>query len=154
MDIVKWSTDIKTFVTNSLAPAKLLRLDVDELENAVKVIVEADQLSLAIGKKGQNARLTAKLTGWKIDVQKDEADITFEEKIARATAQLAAIEGIGQENAARLVAAGFLTLEGILAAEIQDLVDVEGFDADTAGQVRAAAEAAFERENGKAGDDA
>ncbi|HOU21018.1 MAG: transcription termination/antitermination protein NusA [Kiritimatiellae bacterium] len=154
VDIVKWSTDIKTFVTNSLAPAKLLRLDVDELENAVKVIVEADQLSLAIGKKGQNARLTAKLTGWKIDVQKDEADITFEEKIARATAQLAAIEGIGQENAARLVAAGFLTLEGILAAEIQDLVDVEGFDADTAGQVRAAAEAAFERENGKAGDDA
>ena len=154
VDIVKWSTDIKTFVTNSLAPAKLLRLDVDELENAVKVIVEADQLSLAIGKKGQNARLTAKLTGWKIDVQKDEADITFEEKIARATAQLAAIEGIGQENAARLVAAGFLTLEGILAAEIQDLVDVEGFDADTAGQVRAAAEAAFERENGKAGEDA
>jgi len=154
VDIVKWSTDIKTFVTNSLAPAKLLRLDVGELENAVKVIVEADQLSLAIGKKGQNARLTAKLTGWKIDVQKDEADITFEEKIARATAQLAAIEGIGQENAARLVAAGFLTLEGILAAEIQDLVDVEGFDADTAGQVRAAAEAAFERENGKAGDDA
>ena len=108
VDIVKWSTDIKTFVTNSLAPAKLLRLDVGELENAVKVIVEADQLSLAIGKKGQNARLTAKLTGWKIDVQKDEADITFEEKIARATAQLAAIEGIGQENAARLVAAGFL----------------------------------------------
>lgn len=150
VDIVKWSTDIKTFVTNSLAPAKLLRLEVDEAENAVKVIVEADQLSLAIGKKGQNARLTSKLTGWKIDVQKDEADITFEEKISRATAQLAGVEGIGPENAAKLVASGFLTLEGILAADIQDLVDVEGFDADIAHQVRAAAEAAFERENGKA----
>ena len=150
VDIVKWSTDIKTFVTNSLAPAKLLRLEVDEIENAVKVIVEADQLSLAIGKKGQNARLTAKLTGWKVDIQKDEGDITFEEKIARATDQLAAVEGIGREHAEKLVASGFLTLEGILAAEIQDLVDVEGFDADVAQQVRSAAEAAFERENGKA----
>ncbi len=150
VDIVKWSTDIKTFVTNSLAPAKLLRLEVDEIENAVKVIVEADQLSLAIGKKGQNARLTAKLTGWKVDIQKDEADISFEEKISRATDQLAAVEGIGREHAEKLVASGFLTLEGILAAEIQDLVDVEGFDADVAQQVRSAAEAAFERENGKA----
>ena len=150
VDIVKWSTDIKTFVTNSLAPAKLLRLEVEEAENAVKVIVESDQLSLAIGKKGQNARLTAKLTGWKVDIQKDEGDITFEEKIARATDQLAAVEGIGREHAEKLVAAGFLTLEGILAAEITDLVDVDGFDADVAQQVRAAAEAAFERENGKA----
>ena len=153
VDIVKWSPDIKTFATNALAPAKLLRLEIDELENAVKVIVEADQLSLAIGKKGQNARLTAKLTGWKVDVQKDEGDITFEEKITRATDQLAAIEGIGRENAQHLVAAGFLTLEGILAAEIQDLVDVEGFDADTAQKVRAADEAAFERENGKAAEE-
>ena len=150
VDIVKFSTDIKTFVTNSLAPAKLLRLEVDEAENVVKVIVESDQLSLAIGKKGQNARLTAKLTGWKVDIQKDEGDISFEEKIARATDQLAAVEGIGREHAEKLVAAGFLTLEGILAAEITDLVDVEGFDADAAQQVRAAAEAAFERENGKA----
>ena len=150
VDIVKFSTDIKTFVTNSLAPAKLLRLEVDEAENAVKVIVEADQLSLAIGKKGQNARLTAKLTGWKVDIQKDEGDISFEEKISRATDQLAAVEGIGREHAEKLVASGFLTLEGILAAEIQDLVDVEGFDADVAQQVRTAAEAAFERENGKA----
>ena len=150
VDIVKWSTDIKTFVTNSLAPAKLLRLEIDEAENTVRVIVESDQLSLAIGKKGQNARLTAKLTGWKVDIQKDENDITFEERIARATDQLAAVDGIGRDHAQRLVNAGFLTLEGILAADIQDLVDVEGFDAETAEQVRAAAEAAFERENGKA----
>ena len=153
VDIVKWSPDIKTFVTNALAPAKLMRLEVDEDANSVKVIVEGDQLSLAIGKKGQNARLTAKLTTWKIDIQKDEGDITFEEKIARATDQLAAVEGIGPERAAQLVAAGFLTLEGILAAEIQDLVDVEGFDADAAESVRAAAEAAFESENGKVMDE-
>lgn len=150
VDIVKWSADVKTFVTNSLAPAKLLRLEIEEAENTVHVIVEADQLSLAIGKKGQNARLTAKLSGWKVDIQKDENDITFEERIARATAQLEAVEGIEHDNAVRLVGAGFLTLEGILAADVQDLVDVEGFDADIAEKVRAAAEAAFERENGKA----
>ena len=150
VDIVKWNADIKTFVTNALAPAKLLRLEVDETENTVKVIVESDQLSLAIGKKGQNARLTAKLTGWKVDIQKDENDISFEERITRATDQLAAVPGISRDHAQKLVGAGFLTLEGILAAEIQDLVDVEGFDANTAEQVRAAAEAAFERENGKA----
>ena len=153
VDIVKWSPDIKTFVTNALAPAKLMRLEVEELDNTVKVIVESDQLSLAIGKKGQNARLTAKLTGWKIDIQKDEADITFEERIALATGQLAAIEGIGPEHAGRLVAAGFLTLEGILAADLADLVDVDGFDADIAQQVRAAAETAFESQNGKAADE-
>ena len=154
VDIVKWSLDTKTFVTNSLAPAKLLRLEINELENAVTVIVEADQLSLAIGKKGQNARLTAKLTGWKIDVQKDENDITFEERISRATDQLAAFDGIGAEYAAALVGAGFLTLEGILAAESQDLVDIEGFDAEIADKVRVAAEAAFESENGKAAEEA
>lgn len=153
VDIVKWSPDVKTFVTNALAPAKLLRLEVDELENTVKVIVESDQLSLAIGKKGQNARLTAKLTGWKVDIQKDENDISFEERVTRATEQLAAVEGISQEQAENLVGAGFLTLEGILAAEIQDLVDVEGFDADIAEQVRTAAEAAFENENGKAAEE-
>ncbi len=153
VDIVKWSDDIKTFATNSLAPAKLLRLEINALENAVTVIVEADQLSLAIGKKGQNARLTAKLTGWKIDVQKDENDITFEERISRATEQLGAIEGIGLEHAAKLVGAGFLTLEGILAAESQDLVDIEDFDAEIAEQVRAAAEVAFELENGKAAEE-
>jgi len=153
VDIVKWSPDVQTFVTNSLAPAKLLRLDINDLENTVTVIVEAEQLSLAIGKKGQNARLTAKLTGWKIDIQKDENDITFEERISRATDQLAAIEGIGVEYATALVGGGFLTLEGILAVESQDLVDIEGFDAEIAEKVRKAAEAAFEIENGKAAEE-
>ena len=74
VDIVKWSPDIKVFVTNALAPAKLLRVEVDEGAHTVKVEVEGEQLSLAIGKKGQNARLTAKLTGWKIDIKKQEED--------------------------------------------------------------------------------
>ena len=113
------------------------------------VTVTADQLSLAIGKKGQNARLTAKLTGWKIDIHKDEADIGFEEKVAMAVAGLAKVEGIGAERAQKLVHAGFLTLEGVLAADVADLVQVEGFDEEMAKTVRLAAEKAFEAEQPK-----
>lgn len=153
VDIVRWSADIKTFVTNALAPAKLLRISEDDDGSMVHVTVEADQLSLAIGKKGQNARLTAKLTGWKVDIHRDEGDISFEEKVKLAISQLADVPGIGQENAARLVAAGFLTVEGILAADVQDLVDIDGFTAEIAEQVRTAAEAAFEQENGSGTDD-
>jgi transcription termination/antitermination protein NusA len=149
IDIVRWHDDVKTFVANALAPAKLIRLTVEEETHTVHVVVEADQLSLAIGKKGQNARLTAKITGWKIDIQKDESDISFDEKVARAVADLARVEGIGPERAEKLVHAGFLTLEGILAAELSDLEVLEGFDAETAKAVRDAAGTEYEHQHGK-----
>lgn len=148
IDIVRWNADVRTFVTNSLAPAKLSRIDVDEDLHTVTVTVDPDQLSLAIGKKGQNARLTAKLTGWKIDIQRDEDALGFEEKVALAIERLAAIEGIEAEQAEKLVQSGFLTAEGILAAEADDLEAVEGFDADTAATVRAAVEAWYDQQNG------
>lgn len=142
IDIVRWSDDIRTFVTNALSPAKLLNIEVDERGKGVMVIVDPDQLSLAIGKKGQNARLTSKLTGWRIDIRKDETQVGFEEKVAQATAELAKIAGIGPDRAKKLVEAGFLNLEGIVSAEISDLEAVEGFDTATATDVRAAAEMA------------
>lgn len=140
IDIVRWSDDVKTFVTNALAPAKLVRLNVDEDMHTVNIIVDSDQLSLAIGKKGQNARLTAKLTGWKIDIQKEETDISFEEKVAQAVASLAAVDGIGEQYAELLVQSGFLTLEGIMAAEVEDLESIEGITPEVARQIREAAE--------------
>jgi N utilization substance protein A len=149
IDIVRWNEDIKTFVTNALAPAKLIRVDVEEAEHTVNVMVDTDQLSLAIGKKGQNARLTAKLTGWKVDIRKDEESIGFEEKVAMAVSSLAAIEGLSQEWAERLVQSGFLTPEGILAAEISDLETIEGFDHETALAVRQAVEAVHEKQHGE-----
>jgi transcription termination/antitermination protein NusA len=145
IDIVRWSDDVKTFVTNALAPAKLVRLTIDESMRTVNIIVDADQLSLAIGKKGQNARLTAKLTGWKIDIQKEESDISFEEKVALAVASMAAVDGIGDQNAELLVQSGFLTLEGILAAEIEDLEAIEGITPDVARKIREAAERHFDQ---------
>ncbi len=149
IDIVRWHPDIRTFVANALAPAKLRRLEIDEERQSVDVVVDSDQLSLAIGKKGQNARLTAKLTGWKIDIRRDEAEIGFEEKVAQAVEQLAVVDGIGQQRAEQLVHGGFLSLEGILAAEVQDLLTIEGFDEDAAREVRQAAETAYEKEHGE-----
>lgn len=145
IDIVRWHEDVKTFVTNALAPAKLTRISLDEHTRTVTVVVDPEQLSLAIGKKGQNARLTAKLTGWKIDIQEDETAINFEKRVAMAVAELAKVEGIGAERAGKLVHSGFLTLEGILAAEVEDLTAIEGITEEDAKAIRAAAEAASAR---------
>ena len=143
IDIVRWSDDIRTCITNALSPAKLLKVEiVADKTNVVHVTTEADQLSLAIGKRGQNVRLTSKLLGWKIDIQKDEGAISFEEKVARAIAEMAKVPGIDQANAEKLVQAGFLNIEGILAAEIGDLIENTDFDPETAKAVYEAAAAA------------
>lgn len=79
IDIIPWSTDPKVFVTNSLSPAKVINIDIDEEEHKAIVEVADDQLSLAIGKGGQNVRLAAKLTGWRIDIKGDGKTITSDE---------------------------------------------------------------------------
>jgi transcription antitermination factor NusA-like protein len=90
IDIVEWSEDPILFVTNAISPAKVQRVSiVDDAEKVMEVIVEDKQLSLAIGKKGQNVRLAAKLTGWKIDIKSEE------EKRREVEAQLETLE-IGQ----------------------------------------------------------
>ena len=143
IDIVRWSDDVKTYVTNALSPAKLAKVEIDpDKTKVVHVTTEADQLSLAIGKRGQNVRLSSKLLGWKIDVQKDESNITFEEKVAKAVQLLAAVPGIGPGYAEKLVHAGFLNIEGILAAEVSDIEATGEFDSATAKIIYEAAAAA------------
>lgn len=149
IDIVRWSEDIKTLITNALAPARLKHLDADEQTRSVQVTVDADQLSLAIGKRGQNARLTSKLTGWRVDVQKDEESMDFEERVAVAVERLAKVEGIGEAYAEKLVFSGFLTLEGVLAAELTDLESIDGISADEARAIWSAAEASYIAEHGE-----
>ena len=149
IDIVRWNDDIKVFITNALAPARLKNVDVDEETRTVSVIVDPDQLSLAIGKRGQNARLTSKLTGWRVDVQKDEESMDFEERVAVAVTKLAAIEGIGDAFAQKLVFSGFLTLEGILAAELDDLIAIDGITSEEAQGIWNAAEIAYTNEHGE-----
>lgn len=149
IDIVRWSDDIKTYVSNALSPAKLSKVWVDQhARNVIHVLADAEQLSLAIGKRGQNVRLTAKLIGWRIDVQKEELEATFEEKVKRAVEGLAGVSGIGRANAEKLVKAGFLTVEGILAAEVKDLVDMVGVDESEAQKIHDAAAAIAPQDDG------
>ena len=150
VDIIPWSPDIKTYVTNALSPAKLADLEVDEVARSVRVAVDEDQLSLAIGKKGQNARLTAKLTGWKVDIRRNAPEVSFEDKVVHAVSELAGVPGIGETYAERLVRNGFLGLEGILAAEAGDLVEaVEDLTAEEARAIKLAAEQHFEKSQGR-----
>jgi N utilization substance protein A len=126
VDIIKWDANVKTYIANALSPAQLKAFTVDEPRRRVKIMVAEDQLSLAIGKRGQNARLTSKLTGWQIDIE-PEAVVTlgFEEKVAQAVQNLAAIPGLAPGHADILVHAGFLTLDDVCQVEVADLEQIE-----------------------------
>ena len=151
IDIVEWSEDPVTYVTKALSPAKVQRVTiVDEAEHVMEVMVEDRQLSLAIGKKGQNVRLAAKLTGWKIDIKSDE------EKRKEVEAQLEGLDFVGGavEEAAALTLpdihdevvtalkhAGYTSASQILEAGADALKAIEGFDQETVDAVLAAAAA-------------
>lgn len=148
IDIVEWSEDPVEFVTKALSPARVQRVTiVDDESRVMEVLVEDRQLSLAIGKKGQNVRLAAKLTGWKIDIKSDE------DKKKEVEAQLAGLEfgdaassdaalslpDIHDEVVAALKAAGYTTVEKVRAAGAEALAAIPGFDAETVEAVLAAA---------------
>ncbi|HMO66567.1 MAG TPA: transcription termination factor NusA [Verrucomicrobiota bacterium] len=103
VDIIPWSADIATFVTKALSPAKLKHVTVDEPNRRVTVLVTSDQLSLAIGRRGQNARLSERLTGWSISVEEELVqEIGFDEQYAAAVKLYAGIPGVTGEEAAQL----------------------------------------------------
>jgi N utilization substance protein A len=125
VDVIPWSSDIKAFVTKALEPAQLKSIELQEKGKRVKILVAEDQLSLAIGKRGQNARLTARLTGWEVDIDAEHVVTKgFEEKVAEAVAQIALIPGITREQADALVHAGITRLEDLLSAEASDLAEI------------------------------
>ena len=143
IDIVRWSEDIKQYVAQALAPAKLEGVTIDPDESrTVHVTVASDQLSLAIGKRGQNVRLTSKLTGWRVNIQKSGEEVSFEEQRETAVKELAEVLDISEETAATLVANGFLTTDGIIDAEIPYLQEVTGLDEETVRNIWAAAQGA------------
>jgi N utilization substance protein A len=123
VDLFKWSPNIRELVVEALKPAKLKNLEVDEAAKKVTVHVDEENLSLAIGRRGQNARLTQKLTGWEIDVKKEEevAALGFEQKLAKASEALAQTLQIEQVLAEQFVRGGFLSAEGIAEVEVDDL---------------------------------
>ncbi|HEY9174853.1 MAG TPA: transcription termination factor NusA [Verrucomicrobiae bacterium] len=139
VDIIRWDANIKTYIANALAPAKLKSFEVDEARKRVRILTSEDQLSLAIGKRGQNARLTSKLTGWQVDI---EAEVVlqkgFEEKVAEAVETLAAIPGIAREQADVLVHHGLTRIEDLLQADESDLSEIPEIGEQAAGILEAA----------------
>jgi len=139
VDVIPWSSDIKTFVTKALEPAKLKSIELDEHGKRLKILVAEDQLSLAIGKRGQNARLTARLTGWEVDIDAEQVVLKgFEEKVEEAVKAIAAIPGITREQADVLVHNGILRLEDLLSAEAGDLATIPEIGEQAAALLQAA----------------
>ena len=144
IDIVQWSPDPLQLVQNALNPAKINRVTVlDEEEKLLEVVVSEDQLSLAIGKKGQNVRLAARLTGWKIDI-KSEAEKVREverqmEHLTRSNTLMRELPGVGEATAEKLLEAGFETLEAVAQAETETLAAVPGLSLAKADKLRDAA---------------
>lgn len=125
VDIIKWDPDIRVYVANALAPAKLKSYLVSEERKRVIVQTTEDQLSLAIGKRGQNARLTSRLCGWQVDIELEvAAKMGFDEKVAEAVRQIAAIPGILPAQANALVNAGFHSFSDLTQAEEADLAAI------------------------------
>jgi N utilization substance protein A len=139
VDVIPWSSDIKTFVTKALEPAQLKSVEIDEKGKRLKILVSEDQLSLAIGKRGQNARLTARLTGWEVDIDAEHIVTKgFDEKVAEAIAAIAAIPGISREQADALVHAGLTRIEDLLSAEAADIADIPQVGENAAASLEAA----------------
>src|SRR5713226_1654179 len=129
IDIVHWTADQAEYVCRALAPAKVSKIIIDDEEHSMEVIVPDDQLSLAIGRRGQNVRLAARLSGWKIDVRgESEAD----EETRRARISLGAIPGVSDMVAELLYQEGFKSAEEVAEAELESILEVEGIGPEKA----------------------
>ncbi len=129
VDIIRWSPDVKELVMEALKPAKLKNVTLNEAKKTVEVRVDNDQLSLAIGKRGQNARLTARLCGWEINIEEDTSvKDAFVASVSGAAKQLMDGLGISEAVAQKLVAVGMNAVEVVADVSAQDIVDAAGID--------------------------
>ena len=136
VDIIRWSSDVKELVMEALKPARLKSVTLNEAKKCVEVRVDNDQLSLAIGKRGQNARLTARLCGWEINIAEDtSAKDAFVASVSGAAKQLMDALGITEEVAQKLVAVGMNAVELITDVSAQDVVDATGIDLAAAEEI-------------------
>ena len=137
IDIIPWSQDPATFVVNGLAPAEVSKVVLDEEARRIEVIVPDEQLSLAIGRRGQNVRLASQLTGWEIDITTETED---SEKRQKEFKQLTDyfVEALNVEEviAQLLVTEGFSTIEEVAYVELDELASIQGFDEDIAAALR------------------
>ena len=146
IDIIPWSQDAATFIVNSLQPAEVAKVVLDEEAERIEVVVPDEQLSLAIGRRGQNVRLASQLTGWDIDILTEQEESErrqkeFQERSQLFISALDVDEVVGQ----LLASEGFASVEEIAYVDTDDLAAIEGFDADTAGELQTRAREYLEK---------
>lgn len=140
IDIVPWSSNPATFVVNALAPAEVIKVVLDEEAHRVDVVVSDDQLSLAIGRRGQNVRLASQLTGWSIDIMTEEQEtkLRTEEYNSRTQLFMNALD-VDETIAQLLAAEGFINVEELSFAPLDELAAIEGFDEAIAEEIQSRA---------------
>lgn len=137
IDIIQWSPDPATFIVNALAPAEVAKVVLDEDAKRIEVVVPDDQLSLAIGRRGQNVRLASQLTGWDIDIltEAEESERRQEEFRVRSELFIEALD-VDEVIAHLLVTEGFTDVDDVALAPVEELAVIEGFDEELAGELQ------------------
>ena len=147
IDIIQWNSDEPTFIVNALAPAEVSKVVLDEEADRVEVVVPDEQLSLAIGRRGQNVRLASQLTGWQIDIITESQDSERRQReFSERTALFQEALDVDEVIAQLLVTEGFATVEDLAFVESYEISDIEGFDEDTAEELQARARDFLDRQ--------
>jgi transcription termination/antitermination protein NusA len=150
IDIIPWSQDPATFVVNALAPAEVAKVVMDEEQRRIEVVVPDDQLSLAIGRRGQNVRLASQLTGWDIDIltEAEESERRQEEFRTRSKMFIEALD-VDDVIAHLLVTEGFTSVEEVAFVALNELAGIEGFDEDVARELQQRGRTFLEEQNAR-----
>jgi transcription termination/antitermination protein NusA len=146
IDIIPWNPDAATFIVNSLQPAEVTKVVLDEEAERIEVVVPDDQLSLAIGRRGQNVRLASQLTGWDIDILTEDEESERRQKEFQDRSQLFMDALDVDEMVAQLLASeGFASVDEIAFVELDEIASIEGFDEETAEELQARAREYLEK---------
>lgn len=150
VDIIPWSPDPAAFIVNALAPAEVTKVVLDEDVQRIEVVVPDEQLSLAIGRRGQNVRLASQLTGWDIDIMTEaqESERRQTEFVERTALFMEALD-VDEMIAQLLASEGFATVEEVAYVPVEEITHIEGFDEETAQEIQNRARDHLDRENEK-----
>ena len=147
IDIIPWSPDAASFIVNALQPAEVTKVVLDEQAERIEVVVPDDQLSLAIGRRGQNVRLASQLTGWDIDIMTEQEESERRQsEFAENTGKFVEALNVDEMVAQLLASEGFTSVEEIAFVEADELATIEGFDEGTAEELQARAREFLERQ--------
>ena len=147
VDIIQWNPEAASFIVNALAPAEVTKVVLDEDSNRIEVVVPEAQLSLAIGRRGQNVRLASQLTGWDIDIltEQEESERRQKEFGERTQLLMEALD-VDEVIAQLLVTEGFASIEEVAFVDLTEIAHIEGFDENTASEIQTRAREYLEQQ--------